>query len=266
MQERLLSPEAEAMRSLSNNIYKNYQVNLGIPFQVKGPINFQTIKTVQPIESFDHEETQAKVEVDIEEIINKAKEEAEMIIKEANYEATRILENTEAEANENKIVIEEESRQKGYNEGYAEAKQQYEDLLQEAECIKENSKVEYKEFLAGIESDAVELILDIAKNVIGAEISFHKDDILYLVKEAFDKCGTKESVILKAAPEDYEFIIANKDKLLSMVEGIGELKIKKDSSLKVGACIVETPYGSIDAGIQTKVRKIGEAFRQVIGK
>ena len=89
---------------------------------------------------------------------------------------------------------------------------------------------------------------------------------MYLVKQAFEKCANRENIVLKAAPEDHEFLVNNKDRLLSMVEGVGELEIKKDTSLKPGGCIVETLYGSMDAGIQIKMKKIEEAFRQVIGK
>jgi flagellar assembly protein FliH len=250
---------------LSSKVYKNYQVNhIGTPFQVKPLFNYQNIRTIEAI-SLDKNSTDESGIANSEEIIKNARIDAELIIQEAQYEANRILENSKIEADENKDKIFSEAREKGYNDGFTEGKQQYEELVSEAEQIRENAKLEYKEILDSIESDAVNLILDIAKNVIGTEISFHKEDILYLVKQAFEKCANKESVLLKAAPEDYDFIIANKNRLLSMIENVGELKIKKDSSLKAGACIIETQYGSIDAGIQTKIKKIEEMFKQMIG-
>jgi len=42
--------------------------------------------------------------------------------------------------------------------------------------------------------------------------------------------------------------------------GIGQLEIVKDQALKLGALILETPYGSVDAGMDTKLKKIEEAF------
>jgi flagellar assembly protein FliH len=253
---------------LSNKIYKNHQVSLGMPFQVKSLFNYQNIRTIEAINQNDDEVSENNIEISEskEQILEKAKNEAELIIQEAQYEANRILENTQAEAEENKNKIFVEAHQNGYDEGYNQAKQEYEDLINEAELIRETAKAEYKETLDSIENDAINLILDIAKNVIGTEISFHKEDILYLVQQAFEKCTNKETVLLKAASEDYDFIIANKVKLLSMLEGVGELKIKKDNSLKVGSCVIETPYGSIDAGIHTKMKKIEELFKQLVGK
>lgn len=253
---------------MSNKVYKNYQVNLGMPFQVKPLTNYHNIRTINPLKLEEHEEIEAENNstINAEEIINNAKIEAELIIQEAQYEANRILEITQAEADENKTRIFEEARNDGYDEGLRTAKLEYEDLISEAQQIKDNANQEYKDILDGIESDAINLILDIAKNVIGTEISFNKEDILYLVKQAFEKCANKESVLLKTSAEDYDYIIANKTKLLSMIDNVGELKIKKDNSLKVGSCIIETPYGSIDAGIHTKIKKIEELFKQMVGK
>lgn len=256
---------------MSNKIFKNYQVNVGNPFQIRPPVNFHTLNNA----SFDDEENDeietgedndsSRAEIP-EEIIIKAKEEANLIVQEARLEALRLMENSEREIEESRIAIEEEARRNGYEDGYNEAKKQCEDILQEAEFVREHARAEYNEVLASIESDAVNIILSIAKNVISEEISLNKDNILLLVRQAFERCSNKENVVLKVSVEDYDFVVENKDKLHSMVEGIGALEIKKDASLKCGACLIETPFGSIDAGVQTKLKKIEEAFRSVIGK
>jgi len=251
---------------LSNRIFKNYQVNVGIPVQIRQPVNFHTVQHAYNFSEVKEEEPeQIENEENYADIISKAREEADLLIKEAQLEALRLLDTAEREAVENRLRVEEEARNKGYEEGINEAKRQYEDLLQEAEFIREHARVEYKEVLENIESDAVNVIMCIVRKVIGSEISVNKENILYLVREAFDKCANKENTVLKVSPEDYEYLEGNRERLLSMIEGIGDLEIKKDSSLKAGACIVETPFGSLDAGVQTKLEKIEEAFRSVIG-
>jgi flagellar assembly protein FliH len=257
---------------LYNKIFKNYQVNVGIPFQVKAPINFDTIKKMNTAVKEENEETEEKgdfhqhTEDHTQELIQRAQEDADAIIKEAEFEALRLMEDAQREVEEIRLVVEEEARRKGYEEGFDEAKKQYEDLIQEAEFIRGHARAEYKEVLEGMESDAINVILDIARKVIGIEISVNREDVLYLVKKAFEKCSNKENVVLKVSPEDYEFLNGARDKLLAMIEGAGELEIKKDSSLKLGACIIDTPFGSIAAGVDTKLKKIEEAFRRVIGK
>lgn len=160
--------------------------------------------------------------------------------------------------------IEEDSRQKGFEKGYEEAKSQYEDLIQEAELIRENALKEYQETLQSIEKDALNIILDISRKVIGTEISMNKEKLLEMIAQAFERCSNRENITLKVSSADYDFIIENKDRILSMVEGIGQLEIVKDQALKLGALILETPYGSVDAGMDTKLKKIEEAFFKVL--
>ncbi len=251
-----------------NKIYKNYQINLGLPFQVNQSLNFKTINLVDDdIKEDDDKEfyiEPQEVTEKREQILEAAREEAEMIIKEANFEAERIVNEIQNEVLENANAVLEEARQKGFEEGYNEVKKQYEDLLEEAEFIKEHARVEYKDVLESIESDAVNIVLDIARKVLGMEVSTNKEVVLGLVKQALEKCSSKENVVLKVCSEDFDYICANKDIIMGMVEGIGELDIKKDTSLRAGGCTVETAYGTIDAGMQTKFKKIESAFRDVI--
>ncbi len=246
---------------MSSNIYKNYQINLGIPFTVKSAVNFHTINTVN-----QNEDIEERMEESPEDIIGCAKEEAELIIKEAHYETERIIKAAEARANEISAAIEEEARQKGLSDGLEQARMQYEALINEAENIKESAKVEYNKVLAGMEADTVGVILEIARSVIGRELDLDNENVLYLVRQAFEKCINKEKLVLRVSMEDYDYVSDNRNKLLSMTSGIGELEIKGDPSLKRGACMVDTPFGSVDAGADTKMRKIEEGFRQALGR
>lgn len=255
---------------MSNRIFKNYQINMGMPFQISNPLNAYNIKTVNTLEGVKdeavrEEEVSARTQ-DYEDILESAREEASAIRKEAELEGMRILEEAQSILEEHKKAIEEEARKKGYEEGISEAKSQYEDLMNEAEIIKEHAKAEYAEVLAGIEGEAVSLILDIAKKVIGEEVKLNKEAVVIIVKQAIEKCTNKEEVKVRLCPDDYEYLSENMEELTSRVDGLGELELKKDSTLKDGACIVETPYGSIDGGIDTKFNKIEEEFKDAVGK
>lgn len=250
---------------MSNKIFKNYQVNMGMPFQVKSLFNFDTIKKINIIEAQEKRELDIDIpRHDPDEIINKARDQAEAIIEEAKLEAQKILEMAENELNDLKRSVEEEAWQKGYEEGLNEAKRQCDNALQEAQLIREEAKVAYENILKNAEADTVEVILDIARKVIGAEISFNKENILYLVKQAFEKCTNKEHMVLKVSIEDYEYIMDNMDRFRSMLEGISEFEVKKDASMKAGDCIVETSFGTVDAGVNTRLEKIEEAFRKLV--
>lgn len=255
---------------MSNKIYKNNQVNVGVPFQVKSPLTYQRpVKNIGlKLDVAQHiEEEQTKVDYNAigEEIVNKAKAEADMIIKEALLEAKDIIKNASVDVENLKQQVYEEARSEGYEQGSAQAKKEYEELIREAQDIKSQAGIEYKKVLDSLEEDTVNTILDIAKKVISKELEC-KQNILLLVKDAFEKCSKDRKAVLKLSEQDFDFVNENKDELESMLERSEEIEIKKDLSLKEGGCIIETSFGSIDASAATKIEKIENDFKDILNE
>jgi flagellar assembly protein FliH len=255
----------------SNKIYKNNQVNIGIPFQIKSPITYQPpaqrirLATVDIEEEDIDEEDKVDYKAIGEEIVNNAKSEAEMIVKEALLEAKDIFSKAASEVEELKNQTVEVARQEGYNAGLSQAEQEYKSLIEEAKDIKKQAEAEYKQVLDSLEEDAVNTILDIARKVISQELEC-KENILLLVKDAFDKCSKDQKVILKLSESDYNFVNERADELILVLERSEDVEIKKDLSLKEGGCIIETPYGSIDASANTKFEKIESDFKNLLNE
>ena len=265
MPVKLSFPEAEEMKSLYNKIVKNNQVTYGAPFQIRIPLKLQTV----PLPDNDSEDEMTgdadddAVELPTpEELLEKARRECELIIKEAGFEAERLLEQAGKQAQkdaENKL---EEAWQRGYGEGMEAARQQNESILAEAEEIRLAASEEHDSIMAGMEAEIVELVLGVARKVISGEVISNGNVILQLVKEAMQNCSSKDGAILRVSPEDFESLNGNMDESLATAEGADSLEIKKDSTLKQGDCIVETSLGSVDAGVETRLGKIEEAFRE----
>lgn len=261
---------------MSKGIYKNYQINVGNPFQVKSPMGLnpytvQHVKLPQEDEQLEDvveedEEVVEQVSPEklAEEIIQEAREEADLIIKEAHLEGSKYFNEISQEIEKNKEITYREAFEKGYKEGMLEAEEQYKNIITEASEIRDKSLVDYEQSMASLEADAIKLIMEIAKKVIGDEIKVNKNVLLSMAAQAFNKCAVKDEIVMKVSSDDYDFVIENKEELLASTEGIGGLEIKKDSALKPGACIVETPFGSLDAGIETKLKLIEEEFTDAI--
>lgn len=246
---------------MSSKIFKNNQVTYGMPFQVRIPIALQNLKQKEEkLEAAEEEEIFEKPD----SLIEQATEEAALIIKEATYEAQRIMDDAYTEAKEKAIAMEEEAWQKGYAEGSEAAQKQYEIIIAEAEVIRENAKMEHNEVISGLENEIIELVLDVAKKVIGNEMFTNKKSMISLIKQAIDNCSNKNGIIVKIAPDDYKFLSENMDKLAEALGSLEGFEFKQDASLKPGSCILDTQFGSMDAGVQTKISKIEEAFRELM--
>lgn len=253
------------MKSLYNKIVKNSQITYGAPFQIKIPLRLQNISQFDNSsedENMENADNGDEIPFNHEELLEKAHRECELIIKEAGFEAERLLEQAAKEAGKNAQNTLEEAWQRGYSEGMEAARHQNESILAEAEEIRLIASEEHDSILAGLEAEIVELVLGITRKVVACEVLSNKNVILQLVKEALHNCSDKNGAVLKVSPEDFENLNGNMDQLLTTAEGADSLEIKKDSTLRQGGCIVETSLGSVDAGVETKLDKIGEAFRE----
>jgi flagellar assembly protein FliH len=249
---------------LYNKIFKNSQITYGIPFQVKIPINFQNLNDTGGYGNYEMSDEQVDPD-NPDSIVEKAKEEAKNIKKEAEYEAARTLKSAEDDAEKKVRDLEDEAWQKGYGEGLEAAAKHYEELTAQAEALKKSAEEEHEIVLAGMETEIVDMVLQIARKVVGTELSTNRDCILNLVVQTLEGCANRKNMILKVSAEDFDYIMDNKDKLYSMVESANEIEIKKEMTLKQGNCIVETSYGSIDGSAGTKLAKIEDAFKKLLG-
>ncbi len=253
----------------NNKVFKHNQVNVGIPFLIKSPVTYQppVLRTGNPAVKADPSELQDTGRVDCraerEEMLIKARTEADYIIKEALLEAKEIMTKASEEILELRDKTLQEAGKEGYETGVAKAGQEYEGLLREAREIKEQAGLEYKQVLDSLEADAVNTILDIARKVISRELQC-KENILLLVREAFEKCSKDHKAVLKLSEQDFDYVNENKEELVSLLQRSEEVELKKDLSLKEGGCIIETPFGGIDASAKTRLEKIEDDFRELL--
>lgn len=251
------------MRSLYNKVFKNNQVTYGRPFQMRIPLNLQNIAQLDAdSEMNENADSTDELPPEPEDLLEKAKDECELIIKEAGFEADRLLEQARLEAEERAEKLAEEAWQKGYAEGMEAAREQNEAILAEAEQIRQSAAEEHESILAGLEAEIVDLVLGIARKAVAGEMATNREVILQLIGDALPNCSNKNGAVLRVSSVDCDFLNENMEKLAAMAEGADGLEIKKDSTLKPGDCIVETAFGSIDAGVSTRMDKIEEAFRE----
>ena len=61
-------------------------------------------------------------------------------------------------------------------------------------------------------------------------------------------------------------MLSNKKHLVANVKGFGEIDIIQDESMEPGSCIVDTPLGVIDGGIQVRMDNIQKEVLKMINE
>lgn len=237
-----------------SKVYKSNYVSIGNP---KPIINIFENKA----EAAAKDEISCCVEEeDTNSIIEDAKQMYLKIIEEANSEAQEIIKSAELEAQKLISASEEEGYRKGYESGYLEGKGEAQSIIDEASAIKEFLDKRKESLCKEAEGEVLQLVLEIARKVIGNELEQNKEAILSLVNQALQKCAFKQKLVLKISPYDSELINENKNRICMMVEGVSDIEIVPDLSLSQGSCIVETPSGEINSSIDVQIKEIEKIF------
>jgi type III secretion protein L len=169
-----------------------------------------------------------------EEMISKARKQAEEIVKEAEIAYRR-------------------EKQRGYREGLEKAKQ---------EMAVEISATSLKtsQYYHAVEKKIVALVMDTVRKVI--DISDNGELIISLAKKALLILKSQKQITLKVAPDQVEFVNERMDELMHAYPNIDTIEVKGDKRMPPTDLILESEIGIVNAGIETQLTAIEQAFSQ----
>ncbi|PAB61273.1 FliH/SctL family protein [Anaeromicrobium sediminis] len=254
------------MRSLSR-VYKSSVVNIG---NTKELINYEKniveeIALTEEREIFDYdslykeeyEKKIAQLDLMIDDKYKEAEKKAQSLIEKAKEEAEELKKKSYDEGYL-------EGKNAGFNDGYEGGKKEASHHIDEALEIKKILLEEKAVLYEKTEKEAINLIVDIAGKVLDKEMDENDDYILGLVKSALDKCAYTEEIVIRVSEDDYENTKALENKIICLIPNVENIRIKKDSSLEKGSCILETSSGSIDSSVQTQFNEIKKMFHDML--
>lgn len=180
----------------------------------------------------------------------------EEIIRQARDEAAQII----GEAEANSVMIAEAAREKAAGEVAAKFEAQVAARVtdirgQLAATIEEISALA-NEITSQVEPQLVELALQIAKKVVGREVTLDREIALTLVKVSLAKLHNRSIAEVRLNPEDFNFVLAHREK----IDFRGSLELVEDKSISVGGCLIHTETGDIDARIEAQFDEIAHGL------
>ena len=205
----------------------------------------------------DIEETPAQMTLNrratiIEKSSVQARTEAESIRKRAQADANTLLQ----EARDEATRLHEEAHQQGYDEGRNQGSAELTEIVASA-----------TQRLRTLEHQAIpqlkELVISIAKKVLGREFKSHPDTIIDLIRHALaEKARQRREISLRVNPEDLAVLKANKSSLMEVLSRSPELGLHEDPEVKRYGVIIETEAGTIDAQLETQLTVLERVLKQ----
>lgn len=174
------------------------------------------------------------------------------VLHNANAEASRII----AEAEESKALIEQAAFEKAELEARSafesEVAERVSDVREQLlETIEKLSNLS-ADIVTHVESDLVELAVQIAKKIVRREVSIDREIALTLVRVSLGKLNQRTAAQVHLNPEDLAFVQKN----TSSLDFRGALELVEDPSISVGGCLIHTETGDVDGRIESQFDEI----------
>jgi len=212
---------------------------------------------VSPLEQNEQEEAQM--------LIDEAKRQAQLIQQEAEhyYHSVKqqILQEQEQWQIERQQLV-RAAQQEGYDAGFIQGKEealrQYEQLIHEAKRIIETANEQFYEQMDAANETILLIGLKVAERIVGEKLTENHEYLLSLVKQAIKEAREQSEVKIYVHPRYYDWLAQQKEELKAMFSEPVDLFLYPDEQLQETGCIIETPFGRIDASVDTQLQQIKE--------
>ncbi len=183
---------------------------------------------------------------------DKMKQDREAFRKELEREKQGMLKEVQA--------IREQAVKDGRSEGIEAGKRDYAEKMRELGRAVADTVAFKQAVLLQAKHDVLALSTEIAEHLIRSELTLRPDVCMNIVIEAINKLSDRDRVVVRVGKQDVEYLRQNRDRLMSMVDGIRQLTIEEDGNIPSGGCVIETNLGYVDSRINLKLEAIHNAF------
>ncbi len=211
-----------------------------------------------------------------EELVLAGKKQVEEMLQQANSTIDEMkqqaIREAALEAEQLKVKAAEEGKVEGHatglRQGLDAAKQQMSAQLQQT-CDQCNAMVaaaeqETRQILQEAEPKIIELVMAISRKVIIDEVETRPTVVLELVRGALARVRDQNQIIIHVSPDDYEFIMQSRRILQAVVGAEQTLTVTADAVLGKGGCLIETSFGTVEAGIDTQLDSIHRVLQGML--
>ena len=202
-------------------------------------------------------------------------EQARMELVQVQQETNRIQEETQESIQlerenwtEEKQQWIEQAKAEGFQVGFEQGKTEsitvYQDSLKQANHIVDLVKTDYQKTLEKTEDVIVQLAIHTAEKILEEKLQEQPKLFMHIVKSALKEIKNQSVISIYLHPVNYEIVLEQKAELKRILENDTKLSIYINEELAENACIIEHPFGQIDATVDTQLEQIRSALNELV--
>ena len=166
---------------------------------------------------------------------------------QAHAEAERICELARAQGFE-------EGRAAGHRDGQQEVARATHALGQAAQAVESLRQ----EAVEAVETDAIELALTLAGKILPGALQARPELVVEVVQGALRRIVNRRRITVLVNPADLEVVRAAIGELAAGGSGVEQCDVQSEDRVAVGAAVVRTTEGEVDASVHTQLERARE--------
>jgi flagellar assembly protein FliH len=203
--------------------------------------------------------------------LQQAKEELESIKKQQEMlfaETEKQINQEKAQWVQERVKLIEQARDEGFQAGFEEGKiesvNQFQNLIEQANSIIKASKIDYQSTVDKSEETILLLAIQVAEKIMKQKLLDQPESFVPIVKDAIQSIKDQRELSIYLHPNNYEYVVTQKSELERVLDSKAVLSIFVNDSLEEGSCIIEHPFGKIDASIDTQLSQIQQVLNEIV--
>jgi flagellar assembly protein FliH len=175
-----------------------------------------------------------------------------------------------SDAQENVSLIEQDAYEKGFiqgeKDGFELGEKKANKVIENIEKLFDEMSSLKQEILKQHEKEILDLTFAIAEKIVHHLTKFDEGGVKEAVFNALNLAIEKSKIVLNVNPEDYDYIEELRPDLFKKYKELKSITVTSDPSITRGGCYLKTPYGDIDAGIETQLEKIYQCLQDTFNE
>jgi|SRR5690625_353556 len=160
-----------------------------------------------------------------------------------------------------------EAKETGYKDGFMHGKEEsLNQYRQKIDEINRLAKLAYKDYESTVQSSTetiLKLAIHTAEKILNEKIKDDASSFNSIVEAVLKTVKTDDLITIYVHPSKYELLIQQKDQLQKNVDGQARVQIFINNELHEEGCIIEHPFGQIDASVDTQLKQIHKILQNI---
>jgi flagellar assembly protein FliH len=155
------------------------------------------------------------------------------------------------------------AREEGLQQGRQAGEKEYAECLSSLRSLIASAQAAQVRSIEKVADDAAEVVLLAVGKILG-EGFLKPEAAIAAVREAIRHCQAREALQVRVAPEQFAFFEERRQEWLEGVAA-GEVTLVADEQVQCGGCVIQSPSGTIDARLETQLRRLCDTLRSARG-